>query len=79
MSLLGSDTKGQGSVVLVTAVRPVSPVCVVRRRFAMTSRMAHQYMSNLEKAVQAAVREFWTLDSKQATATSSNTSCIPLV
>ena len=30
----------------------------------MTSRMAYGYKSDLEKAVQAAVREFWTLDSK---------------
>ena len=66
-------------MALVAAVRPVTPVCVARRRFVMTSRMAHGYKSNLEKAVQAAVREFWTLDSKQATATSSNASCIPLV
>ena len=55
---MGSYTKRQALVALVAAVRPETSVCVARRRFVMTSRAVHGYKSNLEKMVQAAVREF---------------------
>jgi hypothetical protein len=78
----------QGVGGLVAVVRPVTPVCVARKRFVMSSRTVHGYKSNLEKVVQVEVREFLIFASdaeaktsyeKQATTTSSNVSCIPLV
>ena len=57
-----SYTKRQGSVVLVAVDRPVTSVCLTRTTFVMTWRAAHRHKSNLEKTVQAAVREFYIFD-----------------
>jgi hypothetical protein len=70
----------------VVAVRPVTLVSVPCRRSVMTPMTALGYKSNLEKAGQAAVREFFDSDAegkrmyaRQATAKKSNVSHIPLV
>ena len=73
-------------VEAVVAVRPVRLVSVACRRFVMTPITALGYKSNLENAVQEAVREFFDSDvegkimyARQATAKKSNVAHIPLV
>jgi hypothetical protein len=83
---VGKYAKRQGVVGAVVVVRPVTPVSVPCTRFVMTPMTALEYKSNLEKAVQAAVREFFDSDvegkimyARQVTAKKSNASHIPLV
>ena len=83
---MGKYAKRQVVVGAVVAVRPARFVSVARRKFVMTQMMALGYKSNLENAVQEAVREFFDSDAegkimfaRQATAKKSNVTHIPLV
>ena len=57
----------QGVVGTEVVVRLLRPVRVACRRFVMTSMMAHEYRSNLEKAVQVVARESFDSDTEEKT------------